>query len=269
MVINNIFFILIIFFLLITYIYYQISVFKIKRVSISTDKNTLDKKLKIIHITDYHNNNLINKNKLLKTIDDLDPHLIVLTGDMINSTTKDLSRTVSFLKEIKNINKNIYFVSGNHEINNKKRDEFERNIKEIGIYNLDYKYKKMNIDSIKFNLIGISFHGDRNYSYMNYEEILGECLENFTILLSHSPYKALDNKQLKSDLILAGHMHGGQVRLPFIGAVISSRDGFFPKYNKGLYNIENRKLYIDSGLGNGKFPIRIFNRIQISYIEVK
>lgn len=265
---DNGFSILIIFFLVITYIYYQISVFKIERVSININKKNLDKKIKIIHITDYHNNNLINKNKLLQSIKDLNPHLVVLTGDMIDSRTRDLSKTISLLKEIKKINENVYFVSGNHEINNKRRDDFERRIEEIGIYNLDYKYKKMDIDGIKFNLVGISFN-DKNYNFTNYEKMLKEFLEDFTILLSHSPYKALESKKLKSDLILSGHMHGGQVRLPFIGAIISSKNGFFPKYNKGLYNVRDTKLYIDSGLGNGKFPIRAFNRIQFSYIEIK
>ncbi|MCF6465949.1 phosphoesterase, partial [Clostridium sp. Cult2] len=62
--------------------------------------------------------------------------------------------------------------------------------------------------------------------------------------------------------------HGGQVRLPIIGAIISPGQGLFPKFDKGVFKINKTILYIDSGLGNSILPIRFFNRVQISNITI-
>lgn len=73
----------------------------------------------------------------------------------------------------------------------------------------------------------------------------------------------------KEDLILSGHTHGGQIRLPLIGAVVAPGQGFFPEYDKGIFRINDTILYIDSGLGNSAAPIRAFNPVQISNIIIE
>ena len=92
--------------------------------------------------------------------------------------------------------------------------------------------------------------------------------KEYNLLLSHSPNKPINYLNKNIDLILSGHTHGGQVRIPIIGGVLAPGQGLFPKYDKGLYKIGNTSLYIDSGLGNSLLPIRMFNRVQISNIEV-
>lgn len=248
------------------YIYYQISIFKVAKISIKEEKKILNNKIKLIQISDYHNNNLINKKRLIKTVKKLSPDIIVLTGDIIDSKTENFDEVMDLLKDLKKINKNIYSVSGNHEMKNKKSLEFEERKKGIGINNLDYDCETLDISSDKINLCGIPFYKKGNSKKMNVNDLDDKL---FTILLSHSPDKALEYEGVKSDLILSGHIHGGQVRIPLIGALVSPNKEFFPKYNKGLYDIEGTKLYIDSGLGNSVKPIRTFNRVQISYIEIK
>ncbi len=89
-------------------------------------------------------------------------------------------------------------------------------------------------------------------------------------MLSHSPNRPMAYTTGLEDLILSGHTHGGQVRLPIIGSIVVPGQGFFPKYDKGIYELENTTLYIDSGLGNSLLPpLRLFNRIQISNIIIK
>ncbi len=150
-------------------------------------------------------------------------------------------------------------------MNNKNIEEYETRLKNIGIYNLDYKHEILTIGRNKINLCGIPFTNS------NKEKVVFNNLSDkyFTILLSHSPNKALKIKNVKSDLILSGHTHGGQIRLPFVGGIITSEEGFSTIYSKGLYDLDYGKLYIDSGLGNSVKPIRVFNRVQISLIEIK
>ncbi len=62
--------------------------------------------------------------------------------------------------------------------------------------------------------------------------------KNFTLMLSHSPNRPIVYSTGLEDLILSGHTHGGQVRLPIIGAIVVPGQGFFPKYHKGLYELE-------------------------------
>lgn len=89
------------------------------------------------------------------------------------------------------------------------------------------------------------------------------------ILLSHTPdiVDQLSTEPVR--LILSGHTHGGQIRLPFIGAVIAPGHGLFPKRTKGLYPLPNkRQLYIDSGLGMSRIPVRFWNQSQYSLIDM-
>lgn len=252
--------------ILIIYVYIEVSIFKVEKVEIKQDKSTFEEKIKIIQISDYHNNKLINKKRLIKTIEKLNPDIIVLTGDMIDKKTEDFDNIINILGDLKKINKEIYSVSGNHEMNNKRIKEYEVRLKNIGVYNLDYRHKLLNIGKDKVNLCGIPFKSsnkDKEVIYNNFSNNF------FTILLSHSPNKALKIKNFKSDLILSGHTHGGQVRFPFIGEIITPEEGFSTTYSKGLYRLDYGKLYIDSGLGNSVKPIRLFNRVQISFIEIQ
>lgn len=232
---------------------------------VEADKDVLQGKIKLIQISDYHNNNLIDKKRLVKTIKKLNPDLIVLTGDIIDSQTEDFDKTIELLSEIKKVSKNVYSVSGNHERANKKRDEYNKRIEDIGVYNLDDKYVTLDLGEDKINLCGLPF-GKKREGREGIWDGLPE--ELFTILLAHSPKHAMENEEFKKNLILSGHIHGGQVRLPLLGAVVSPEDGFFPEYTKGLYDLEDSKLYIDSGLGNSVAPLRTFNRVQISHIEI-
>jgi protein arginine kinase len=93
--------------------------------------------------------------------------------------------------------------------------------------------------------------------------------DNFTILLSHRPEYFDIYVKHGFDLVLSGHAHGGQFRLPFAGGVIAPGQGFFPDYDSGLYEKENTKMIVSRGLGNSIIPLRLFNRPEIISITVK
>lgn len=250
--------------LFLAYNYIEISKFSINKPVFSTKK--LKKDLKITQITDYHNNTLIDKEKLLEEIKKFSPHIIVLTGDMIDYKTEDMDGVLEFIKKLYEINNNIYFVIGNHELRNKKGLEFISKVEEIGVNLLDNENTTININEDIINIVGLNyFISNEEYK----EAIKGIDNGYFTLVLSHSPSKIIPLVSGIEDLILSGHTHGGQVRLPIIGAVVSSSQGLFPEYDKGTFKLGNTYLYIDSGLGNSVLPIRMLNRVQISNITIE
>jgi hypothetical protein len=258
--------ILLLLLILIFLIYNHIQVSKVYINKTILDNSKLNSELRLTQISDYHNNTKINEKKLLKEIEYFNPNMILLTGDIIDSKTKDLNSTLDLIEKIKAINPKIYFVRGNHEIGNKYEDEFIYRLKEIGINVLDNENQLIILDGEKINVCGVSFYINRK----DYEKSLeGIDEKNFTLMLSHSPNRPMMYSKGLEDLILSGHTHGGQVRLPIIGAMIVPGQGFFPKYTKGIYKLENTILYIDSGLGNSLLPLRLFNRVQISNIIIK
>lgn len=259
-------FLFLILIILFIYNFIEISQFKINKTTIKTNKLKRNNQIKIVQISDYHNNKLVNKNKLLKSIKKIKPDIIVLTGDIISDKTKDFVDTLSLIKNLCNITENIFFVHGNHEIGNNKGREFVSQMQRLGIHVLENKNEKINVKGENINICGVGFYINKNdfqRSLNNIDE------ELYTILLSHSPNRPLRFTEGKEDLIISGHTHGGQVRLPLIGAIMAPGQGFFPRYSKGFYKVDDVQLYIDSGMGNSTWPMRFLNRIQFTFITIE
>lgn len=249
--------------LLVIYNYIQISQFYVNKLKLTSNKLN---KLKITQITDFHSNENINLDKVFKEVSKFKPDMIVITGDLIDYKTTDLTLAFEVLKQATNITSEVYFVSGNHETNHRYSKQFYKGLTDYGIKLLDNSTNIVNINGDEINIFGASFFAGGE----DFESIFKDIKEqNYNILLSHSPNRPIKYLNKYTDLILSGHTHGGQVRLPFIGGLIAPGQGLFPKYDKGLMKLGNTNLYIDSGLGNSVAPIRLFNRVQITNIEIE
>ena len=90
------------------------------------------------------------------------------------------------------------------------------------------------------------------------------------IVLAHEP-QYLDEEYVLSspDLIITGHAHGGQVRLPFIGGLVAPDQGFLPEYTAGEYKSGDTAMYVSRGLGNSVIPLRVFNYPEINVLIIK
>ena len=93
--------------------------------------------------------------------------------------------------------------------------------------------------------------------------------DGYTVLLSHRPELFEVYAESGADLVLSGHAHGGQFRLPFVGGLIAPNQGFFPQYDAGLYTEENTNMIVSRGIGNSLLPFRINNRPEVILIELR
>ena len=230
---------------------------------------------RIAQVSDLHNAEFGDGNqRLLDMLREAEPDMIALTGDLIDSRRTDLAVALAFAEEAAQIAP-CYYVSGNHEARVSEYQDLKTGLEAVGVTVLDDAQVKIEVSRESITVIGVndpSFHADyltsdaavmdRKLSELSSEDA------GFTILLSHRPelfdtYVAHD-----MDLVLTGHAHGGQFRLPLIGGLIAPDQGLFPKYDAGLYSEGNTNMIVSRGLGNSIIPFRFNNRPEVVLIEL-
>lgn len=220
----------------------------------------------IVHISDLHGFSFGNKNiNLINKIKAQNPDFIAVTGDMYSSgDNKGKETALEFMKDITEIAP-VYYVNGEHD----HGEEFAAQLEDLGVNVLRYRDAAVTINDTYIHLYGITnVYYTPTFDLANKFELDKNA---YNILLAH-----IENfnkfAAFGMDLSLCGDTHGGQVRLPFIGALYIPDDGVFPdlsqKYTKGLYEKNGKLLYISSGLGNYPVPIRFCNRPEISVIKL-
>lgn len=232
---------------------------------------------KIAHISDIHYGRTVNKKELEKLVNEvniLKPDIVVLTGDLIDKDT-EMNETIN--KEISDILSKIqvtigaYAIDGNHD---KHFAEWKSIIENSGFKNLNNTYELIyNSGYTPILLAGISSNNEDNLTiekkYTHIEEYINsdENLKNiYKILLMHEP-DFIDNINYSHfNLVLAGHTHNGQIRLPIIGATILPTNG--KKYYDEHYKLNNSDLYISSGVGTSNISFRLFNRPSINFYRL-
>lgn len=231
---------------------------------------------RVAQVSDLHNAEFSDGNqRLLDMLREAEPDMIAITGDLIDSRKTNIAVALAFAKEAVKIAP-CYYVSGNHEARVSEYRELKTGLEAAGVTVLDDARVEIEIFGKSITVIGVndpSFHADyltsdaavmdRKLSELSSEDA------GFTILLSHRPelfdtYAAHD-----MDLVLTGHAHGGQFRLPLIGGLIAPNQGLFPKYDDGLYSEGNTNMIVSRGLGNSIIPFRFNNRPEVVLIELK
>jgi predicted MPP superfamily phosphohydrolase len=236
-------------------IFYEVNFPKVNRIEIKSEKIAAGQEVKVVQITDLHDKKFFdNQVQIYDKIRQENPDFIVLTGDIIDRSTRDYSYVYSFIDNLKKINSRIYFIPGNHELSHEDIGDFIKQLEEKGVV-------VAGADPERYQTIDI-------YGAKYYDDIpKAVAPKRFSLLLVHDPSFVIKNGG-SFDLILAGHTHGGQVRLPFVGAVYAPGQGIFPRYSKGLFDVNGTELYIDSGLGSTFLPIRFMDQSQFSVIDL-
>lgn len=244
------------------------NIFKVNPVHFQTNKIPAGSGFTIVQISDVHNKVFGDNNeKLLDTVEGIDADIIVLTGDLVDRRTTSFDYVFSLVERLTALNQHVYFVSGNHEWDNPNRKSLLDGLEKRNVKLLNNQHTELAIGNTTLNLAGVD---DASTNHENLDSAFGNLdQENYTVLLSHTPSMLDKHNDIPADLILSGHTHGGQVRIPFIGALVAPDQGFFPKLEKGIYEFgTNQFLYIDSGLGTSVAPIRFLNQSQLSVIKI-
>ena len=232
---------------------------------------------RIAHVSDLHNTEMGKDNeKLLAMLRDADPDMIAITGDLIDSRNTDIEVALKFVREAVKIAP-CYYVTGNHEARVNEYGELKAGMETAGVTVLEDVRTEISMEGATITLIGVndpSYQTD--YLFGDSETVLNTKLEElhtedgeFTVLLSHRPelFDAYTDHGI--DLVLSGHAHGGQFRLPFIGGLVAPNQGFFPEYDAGIYTEGNTNMLVRRGIGNSILPFRINNRPEVILIELQ
>lgn len=232
---------------------------------------------KIAQVSDLHNAEFGENNaRLLKLLSKNEPDIIVITGDLIDAQHTNIDIALNFVKEAIQIAP-VYYVTGNHEASLSQYDRLKDGLESVGVSVLDDRVVELERDGEKITLIGLSdpdftVKGDvfgKVPAMINTKlEKLTNMENSYTILLSHRPELFESYVSSGIDLILCGHAHGGQFRLPFIGGLIAPNQGLFPKYDAGVFSDHNMHMIVSRGLGNSIIPFRFNNRPEIVLVEL-
>lgn len=232
-------------------------------------------KFSIAHISDLHNAEYgKNNEKLIDILEAESPNIIAITGDLIDSNHTNLEVALSFAQQAVKIAP-CYFVTGNHEAwIGSQYEELKTSLQNTGITVLQDEAIELNYGDVCIQLIGLNDPDFSERDRLLSESILEAKLsqvdisDGFTILLSHRPeyFNVYQNKNI--DLVLSGHAHGGQFRLPLGGGVIAPGQGLFPKYDAGAYTENGTTMIVSRGVGNSIIPVRINNPPEIVIIEL-
>ncbi len=234
---------------------------------------------KILHLSDLHKkrygdgyNNLLNSCKVQE------PDYIFFTGDLFSRCEKNLFPKLVLMKRLAKIAP-VYYIMGNHETDvPEKSSALNERLKREGIHVLINESERLWCGDEYVNIYGTELPEDcyknPNGGYNNLlpvtEKMLNGTLgkapkDECNILLSHSPFPLCVYDKWGADFVFSGHCHGGSVRLPVVGGVLSPERKFFPKYTKGVYKLGDCKMILSAGLG--KF--RLGNPAEIVVVTLK
>lgn len=243
----------------------------VRKYEIRSEKINSD--VKITLITDLHSK-IYGKNqeKLLSKIEEWGPDLICFSGDILDDI-EDEKGLIILLEGLKDKGIPMYYVTGNHEIKIGRLAYVKNLFRSYGISVLDGQKEELSVRDNLIHIYGIDdpmafkTKGDFVDELLKYKEITSE---NYSILLSHRPEYVQVYREINIDLIMAGHAHGGQVRIPFVlNGLFSPQQGIFPKYAGGNYNLGKNNLLVSRGLAKNVFLPRVFNPPEIVNITLR
>lgn len=232
---------------------------------------------RIAHISDLHNAQMGRNNEnLLTMLRNSDPDMIAITGDLVDSRNTDMDIALAFVKEAVKIAP-CYYVTGNNEARISAYGELKNGLEEVGAIVLGNMRVEIAQDSEYITVLGVDdprFQTD--YLFGDSDAVVSASLaelrtqnDGFTVLLSHRPELFDTYVASGVDLVLSGHAHGGQFRLPFVGGLAAPGQGLFPKYDAGVYVEGNTHMVVSRGIGNSAFPFRFNNRPEVILIELQ
>jgi len=236
-----------------------------------------EKVIKIALISDLHST-IYGKDQsiLINKVKDIKPDLIMLTGDIFDDVVP-MTGTKLFLSGISGIAP-IFYVTGNHEYWSRNMEEIREVLTSHGVIILSDTYTIIEIKDTEIIIAGIDDPEKQKYEIQDYNQ--NESMEKafreldeikvYKILIAHRPERIETYKKYSFDLVLSGHAHGGQVRIPYIiNGLYAPHQGVFPKYAGGVYTHGKLTHIVSRGLSVNPWLPRIFNPPELVIIIVE
>ncbi len=245
----------------------------------------VNKKIKLVVISDLHLFSYGTGNqRLVRAVRDAAPDLILIPGDLIITAKAGQYGVAAHLIEQIVTVAPVVFCNGNHESKalamrpayKKGCQALFRRMERAGVLILNNQSKTMIVNGNTIQVNGLELplssykKGRKPYLEKTFiQKQLGKPdKDRLQILLSHNPAFARQYALWGADLTVCGHNHGGLVRLPGIGSLISPQLMLFPKYDAGEFTVHGKKIYVSRGLGTHTFHIRIHNRAELVVVTV-
>ena len=241
----------------------------------------------IVMLADLHNQMYGENNEvLLGEIKKNSPDFVCIAGDMLVGHSKipfdTAQKTVAALAN----EFPVFYGLGNHESRMKHDaciygnlyERYMTPLKEAGVTILANENTTFSVEENEFCIYGFDlpmkyFKKFNRYVFeeQQLENVLGKCeaaKDTYHILLAHNPVYFAQYAGWGADLTLSGHLHGGIIRLPLIGGVITPQAKLFPRYSAGKYSINDKQMIVSRGLGTHTIPIRFNNPPELSVIHL-
>lgn len=246
---------------------------RIEKTFYQVKSNKVTDNIRIVCLSDMHLKEFGKDNEyLIHEVDKLSPDIIALVGDMNMENKPDKYDVVINLCVKLNEIAPVYYSLGNHEIDAMLfgGSNIYKDVKKAGIKILNNETETVTIGGTAIDIIGLTQNPAEFEEYgKEFFDKAMSATDNFKLVLNHYPeqfFGTLDDYNI--DLALAGHAHGGQVRLPWIGGLYAADQGFFPKLCDGYHEIGNSRLLITRGLGKSGLCPRIFNKPEIMVVDI-
>lgn len=241
--------------------------------------------LRIVLLSDLHNQRYGRKNAvLLREIDRLKPDLVAVAGDMFTPEEGRTEHVALNLMETLAGKYPVCYGIGNHEYIMKldtnffgvRYERYARGLRKAGVLLLENEHADITLKGIPIRIYGLQlpwrFYRRFSYRRLPLEEMrsyLGTgTQERFQILLAHNPMCFSTYEKWGADLTLSGHLHGGFIRLPLVGGVISPQCVPFPKYDRGIFEKNGHYMTVSAGLGSHHDLPRIGNPAELVAIDL-
>jgi len=249
---------------------------ELKTVTYTIKSSEISEKIKLALVTDLHSCYYgENQSKLINEIEEYKPDAILLGGDIFDDVQDNANANI-FIDSIAKKYKT-YYVSGNHEWWSGRMYDMFDSLADKGVIVLRGSTEVIEIGE---NLIAVSGIDDSDVNvydseYPNWENQLKQVGQDliktqFNLLLAHRPENAEKYFEYDFDLVLSGHAHGGQFKIPYImNGLYAPNQGLFPKLAGGMYDFDGRKLIVSRGLARESTRLpRVFNRPELVFINL-
>lgn len=261
----------------------ELHTFEVRHYSIPLPKMKKEEKRKVLFLTDLHGKEYGKENRrLIKKIREEKPDYILIGGDMLTRTKKETEqKALRLFSHLAGICP-VYAANGNHEQKMKENledygtryEKYKEAVKSTGVHLLENDSVSLHFEGQPVKVTGLEIPLSC-YSRVKREELrisqISERVgvsekEEYQILLAHNPAFISQYWEWGADLVLSGHLHGGIVRIPGIGGVITPQFKLFPRYSGDMYQKDGHISVVSKGLGTHTVNVRLFNPAELTAV---